>query len=147
MKQFNNRVRREYRQMMTLQRKSWDRYAKQLETRRNALLRAHFKQDPVRVILTKPYTAGEYLGRTLDARFSPTEMTRFLAAHLETKQRQAIELGAPEQKLEAWTAALYNGGAVNIKRMRAGLIGTLKETQKYMAMVPSRSARLDRTLG
>ena len=146
-KQFHARVQREYRELMNLQRVSWARYGKQLETRRDVLLRAHFRQDPVKVIQTRPYTAGEYLGRVLDARFSPTQMAAFLSAHLATKQAQALELGAPAEKLDAWTAALYNGGAVNVKRMRAGLIGSLKETQKYMQLVPSRSAKLQRVIG
>ncbi|HEU4523130.1 MAG TPA: hypothetical protein VFT12_14070 [Thermoanaerobaculia bacterium] len=145
-KRFHDRVQREYRQLMALQRASWARYGKQLESRRDALLRAKFKQDPVKVILNRPYTAGEYLGDVLDARFSPTQMASFLAAHLGTKQQQALELGAPADKIDAWTAALYNGGAVNIKRMRAGLIGTLTETQKYMKLVPSRSERLARAM-
>jgi hypothetical protein len=53
----------------------------------------------------------------------------------------------PISCLDAWTAALYNGGAVNIKRMRAGLIGSLQETQKYKKAVPARAERLDRSLG
>lgn len=145
-KRFHDRVEREYRQLMTLQRVAWARYGKQLESRRDTLLRAHFKQSPATVIRTKPYTAGEYLGKTLDARFSPTHMAGFLAAHLGTKQKQALDLGAPKNKIDEWTAALYNGGAVNIKRMRAGLIGTLRETQKYMKLVPSRSERLERAM-
>jgi hypothetical protein len=146
LKRFDVRVTRDYRQMMNVQRVNWARYGKQLETRRDALLRAKFKQNPATVIRTKPYTAGEYLGRTLDARFSPSHMASFLAAHLATKQKQALALGLPDDKLDAWTAALYNGGAVNIKRMRAGLIGSLRETQKYMKLVPSRSARLERAM-
>ncbi|HUP45901.1 MAG TPA: hypothetical protein VM779_10360 [Thermoanaerobaculia bacterium] len=146
-KSFNDRVRKDYREMMNVQRVAWARYGKQLEARRDALLRAHFKQDPTTVILTRPYTAGEYLGEVLDARFSPTQMASFLAAHLGTKQKQALELGLPPDTLDAWTAALYNGGAVNVKRMRAGLIGTLTETQKYMQLVPARSARLERAMG
>lgn len=146
-KRFHDRVRRDYLQMMNVQRVAWARYGRQLETRRDSLLRAHFKQDPAQVIRTRPYTAGEYLGRHLDARFSPSEMASFLAAHLSSKQQQALELGAPEEKLDSWTAALYNGGAVNIKRMRAGLIDRLTETQKYMKLVPSRSEKLERAMG
>ena len=73
-------------------------------------------------------------------------MAEFLAAHLASKQQQARELGVAEEKLDAWTAALYNGGAVNVKRMRAGLIASLRETQKYMQAVPARMARLERAL-
>lgn len=144
---FDKRVTREYRDLMSLQRVSWERYGKQLEARRDALLKAKYGKDPVKVIQTNPYEAGEYLGEVLDARFSPTKMATFLAAHLSTKQRQALELGAPADKLDEWTAALYNGGAVNLKRMEAGLIGTLRETQKYMKLVPSRSEQLERSIG
>ena len=62
-------------------------------------------------------------------------------------QQQARELGIQDEKLDAWTAALYNGGSVNVKRMRAGLIGSLKETQKYMKAVPARTAKLEKALG
>lgn len=144
---FDKRVSREYRDLMTLQRVSWERYGKQLESRRDALLRAKYGKDPVKVIQSNPYEAGEYLGETLDARFSPTKMATFLAAHLSTKQKQALELGAPADKLDEWTAALYNGGAVNLRRMEVGLIGTLRETQKYMKLVPSRSEQLERAIG
>ena len=74
-------------------------------------------------------------------------MAEFLAAHLSTKQQQARELGVSEEQLPAWTAALYNGGAVNVKRMQAGLIRSLRETDKYMKAVPARTAKLDRVLG
>lgn len=144
---FDRRVTREYRELMTLQRVSWERYARQLEARRDTLLKEKFGKDPVKVIQGNPYEAGEYLGETLDARFSPTKMASFLAAHLETKQKQALELGAPKDEIDAWTAALYNGGAVNIRRMQAGLIDTLRETQKYMKLVPSRSERLEDAMG
>lgn len=63
------------------------------------------------------------------------------------RDRLAAELGIAEEHLPAWTAALYNGGAVNVKRMRAGLIGSLRETQKYMQAVPLRTSRLERVLG
>ena len=41
------------------------------------------------------------------------------------------------------TAALYNGGSHNVKRMLAGLIRTLPETEKYMKKVPATRRRLD----
>lgn len=144
---FDERVTREYRQLMDLQRVSWAHYGKQLESRRDTLLKAKFGKDPVKVIQNNPYEAGEYLGEALDARFSPTKMATFLAAHLSTKQKQALDLGAPEDEVDEWTAALYNGGAVNLKRMQVGLIGTLRETQKYMKLVPSRSEQLERAIG
>lgn len=147
MKRFDARVQRDYTYLRNVQRKGWERYARALTDRRDALLRARFGQSPATVITTRPYEAGEYLGQALDARFSPTQMASFLATHLETKQQQARDLGIAEENVPAWTAALYNGGALNVKRMRAGLIGTLRETQKYMKAVPQRTARLERVLG
>ncbi len=146
-KRFHTRVQRDYTYLRNLQRNGWERYARALTARRDTLLRSHFKQTPAKVIQTRPYEAGEYLGKTLDARFSPTRMAEFLAAHLETKQQQARELGVDEENLAAWTAALYNGGAVNVKRMQAGLIGALRETETYMKAVPARTAKLEKVLG
>lgn len=147
MKRFHARVQRDYSYLRNMQRDRWARYERSLTARRDTLLREKFGQKPSTVILTKPYEAGEYLGSVLDARFSPTQMAEFLAAHLETKKEQARDLGYKGKKLDAWTAALYNGGAVNVKRMKAGLIGSLRETQKYMKAVPARAARLERALG
>lgn len=147
MKAFQKRVQRDYTYLRNLQRNGWAKYAKALTAKRDALLRAHFGQSPAQVIANRPYEAGEYLGRSLDARFSPVAMAEFLAAHLSTKQQQARELGVSEEQLPAWTAALYNGGAVNVKRMQAGLIRSLRETDKYMKAVPARTAKLDRVLG
>jgi hypothetical protein len=56
-----------------------------------------------------------------------------------------MALGVPEEELEAWTAALYNGGLVNVTRMRAGLMGSIRETENYMQKVPEMRARLDGT--
>jgi hypothetical protein len=44
------------------------------------------------------------------------------------------------------TAALYNGGSHNVKRMIVGLISSLPETQRYMKKVPATRRRLDRSL-
>ena len=41
------------------------------------------------------------------------------------------------------TAALYNGGSHNVKRMLAGLIASLPETERYMRKVPATRRRLD----
>ncbi|MEA2329602.1 MAG: hypothetical protein QOE68_4561, partial [Thermoanaerobaculia bacterium] len=41
------------------------------------------------------------------------------------------------------TAALYNGGAHNVKRMMAGLITWLPETENYARKVPAMRRRLD----
>ena len=147
MKAFQKRAQRDYTYLRNLQRNGWAKYAKALTAKRDELLRARFGQSAALVIANRPYEAGEYLGRTLDARFSPVDMAEFLAAHLSTKQQQARELGVSEEHLPAWTAALYNGGAVNVKRMQAGLIPSLRETDKYMKAVPARTARLERVLG
>lgn len=147
MKHLHARVQRDYTYLRNLQRTGWQRYANALTDRRDTMLRNHYGLSPAKVIQTRPYEAGEYLGRTLDARFSPSQMAKFLAAHVEAKQEQARELGIANEMLNAWTAALYNGGSVNVKRMLAGLIGSLAETQKYMKAVPARSAMLERALG
>ncbi|HVS32094.1 MAG TPA: hypothetical protein VMS98_11635 [Thermoanaerobaculia bacterium] len=146
-KSYRARVQRDYTYLRNMQRDRWDRYARDLARQRDVLLERKFGQKPSTVILTRPYEAGEYLGVALDARFSPTKMAEFLASHLGTKQAQAREIGVDDDGLAAWTAALYNGGAVNIKRMQAGLIGTLIETQKYMRAVPERQQRLERSIG
>lgn len=146
-KSYRTRVQRDYTYLRNLQRSGWEKYERALTAQRDKMLQQRFGQKPATVIQTRPYEAGEYLGRVLDARFSPTHMAEFLAAHLETKQRQARELGIEEENLDAWTAALYNGGAVNVKRMRAGLMASLTETQKYMKAVPAQTARLESVLG
>lgn len=146
LQRFHKRVQRDYTYLRTLQRNGWARYERSLTARRDALLEKHYGQKAAKVIQTRPYEAGEFLGEALDARFSPRQMARFLAAHLATKMQQARDLGVEEEDLPAWTAALYNGGAVNVKRMQAGLIGTLRETQKYMKAVPDRTARLEEVL-
>ena len=147
LKRFHTRVQKDYRYYQNLQTNGWSEYERSLSARRDQLLRNKFGQEPERIFLTRQYEAGEYLGTALDARFSPSKMAEFLSVHLATKQRQAIELGLPEENIEAWTAALYNGGAVNIRRMQAGLIGKLTETEKYMQTVPARSARLQHAIG
>lgn len=147
MKRFYTRTQRDYTYLRNLQRSGWAKYERALTARRDALLQKQFGQKASIVIQARPYEAGEYLGKTLDARFSPTKMAEFLAEHLATKQQQARELGVAEENLAAWTAALYNGGAVNVKRMQAGLIGALVETEKYMEAVPARTALLERVLG
>ncbi|HVT44900.1 MAG TPA: hypothetical protein VMT00_10955 [Thermoanaerobaculia bacterium] len=145
-RRFRDRVEKEYRSLMRVQQISWKRYADDLAAARDRLLRAEYGMDPVKVIQTRAYEAGEVLGERLDARFSPTQMAKFLTAHLSTKRREALALGVADHELEEWTAALYNGGGHNVKRMRAGLIGALRETQNYMRKVPASKQRLDRLL-
>lgn len=147
MKHFHTRVQRDYTYLRNLQRTGWAKYERTLTAQRDTLLRKQFGANPSTVIRNRPYEAGEYLGEALDARFSPTRMAEFLAAHLTTKQQQARDLGIADENLAAWTAALYNGGAVNVKRMQSGLIGALRETEKYMKAVPARTAQLERVLG
>ena len=141
--EFRDQIRDEYRALHRIQKIHWQKYAKELEWQRDRMLREHFRDDPIKVIRTRGYEAGEYLGEHLDARFSPTKMAWFLAAHATTKRDQAIALGVPEDELESWTAALYNGGLVNVARMRAGLISAPSETVKYMQKVPETRFRLD----
>ncbi len=146
-KRYYDRVRRDYKYLMTLQQTNWKRYETQLTNKRDALLRAQFGQSPATVIQERPYEAGEYLGEVLDARFSPTHMAKFLAVHLATKQKEALALGIAEENLDEWTAALYNGGSVNVRRMKAGLIDSLRETEKYMKRIPEKAERLEKTIG
>lgn len=143
LKAFRTRVDREYSSLMKVQQITWKRYAKSLETARDRVLRNEFGQPAARVIATRPYEAGEVLGEKLDARFSPKRMALFLNAHLHTKQQQARDLGIPEEELDQWTAALYNGGLVNVGRLRAGLLDSLRETEQYMKKVPAMKERLE----
>jgi hypothetical protein len=142
---FRDGVRKEYRTLLRVQQVNWKRYGESLEAERNRILTRHFGTPPAKVMLERPYEAGEVLGERLDARFSPTRMAEFLAVHAQTKRQQAMALGVPEEELEAWTAALYNGGLVNVTRMRAGLMGSIRETESYMQKVPEMRARLDGT--
>jgi hypothetical protein len=63
--------------------------------------------------------------------------------HLERKTEEAKKLARSDAEVERMTAALYNGGSHNVKRMLAGLIRTLPETEKYMRKVPATRRRLD----
>jgi hypothetical protein len=146
LKKLRVRVDLDYRAMMAKQRESWRRYQLDLADRRDQMLFEKFGESPAVVKKTRAYEAGEYLARELDARFSPSQMACFLAQHLRTKQEEARKLGAPENDLHTWTAALYNGGSHNVKRMQAGLIGSLKETQDYMRKVPATMRKLDSSL-
>ncbi len=93
-----------------------------------------------------PYQAGEYLAQELDVRFSPTEMAAFLVSHLEHKAEEARILARRERDVEEMTAALYNGGSHNVKRMLAGLIASLPETEQYRKKVPAMRRRLDHSI-
>jgi hypothetical protein len=140
---FRNRVRGEYRDLKSIQLASWKRYQKELAAKRDAMLEAKFGMDAELVKKQQPYEAGELLGEELDERFSARKMAAFLVSHLERKTVEARKLARGEAKVEEMTAALYNGGSHNVKRMLAGLIRSLPETEKYMKKVPATRRRLD----
>lgn len=143
LKQLQNKADDEYVRLMARQRATWRKYQLDLAARRDSMLRERFGGDPAVIKKTRAYEAGEYLAAELDDRFSPSRMACFLAQHLRTKREEAKRLGASESDLHVMTAALYNGGAHNVKRMQAGLIGSLKETQDYMRKVPATMRKLD----
>jgi hypothetical protein len=143
LKAFRNRSRSEYRALLDTQRRTWTDYEYDLAGRRDALLAAHFHEDADTVKKSKPYEAGEFLADALDVRFSPTKMAAFLVRHLEHKSEEAQKLAKSQSDVERMTAALYNGGAHNVKRMLAGLIASLPETEQYMRKVPATRRRLD----
>jgi len=140
---FRNDVRTEYRALRDKQRRAWVDYERDLIDRRDALLTAHFRENPTVVKKTRPYEAGEFLAAELDVRFSPTKMAKFLVRHLERKSEEAQKLAKSKSDVETMTAALYNGGSHNVKRMLAGLIASLPETERYMRKVPATRRRLD----
>lgn len=143
---FRNEIRKEYRALKQKQVASWAEYQKDLIAKRDRMLEQHFGMDHKTVKRTMAYEASEYLGEHLDDRFSAKSMARFLVRHLDRKANEARELGASEEKVEQMTAALYNGGSHNVKRMLAGLIRTLPETEKYMKKVPATKRRLDEVI-
>ena len=140
---FRNDIRTEYRSLKATQLASWKEYQKDLIAKRDRMLEKHFGMDHKTVKSSMAYEASEYLGEHLDDRFSAKSMARFLVRHLDRKANEARELGATDEKVEQMTAALYNGGSHNVKRMLAGLIRTLPETEKYMKKVPATRRRLD----
>ncbi len=140
---FRNEVRTEYRALKQTQLASWKTYQNDLIAKRDRMLEQHFKMDHRAVKRTMAYEASEYLGEHLDDRFSAKSMARFLVRHLDRKGVEARKLARSEKDVERMTAALYNGGSHNVKRMLAGLIRTLPETEKYMKKVPATRRRLD----
>ena len=145
LRSFRNEVRTEYRALKQTQLTSWVKYQKELIAKRDRMLEEHFGKEARVVKKTMAYEASEYLGEQLDDRFSAKSMARFLVCHLDRKGAEARKLarGASEKKIEEMTAALYNGGSHNVKRMLAGLIRTLPETENYMKKVPATRRRLD----
>ena len=143
LREFRDEVRKEYRALKEVQFTSWVRYQKELIAKRDRMLEKHFRTDHQTVKRTMAYEASEYLGEHLDDRFSAKSMARFLVQHLDRKAAEARRYAETDEDVEAWTAALYNGGSHNVKRMLAGLIRSLPETQKYMQKVPATRRRLD----
>jgi hypothetical protein len=137
-------ARSEYREMLRTQGVTWRRYQADLADARDKALRKHFKANPRTIRKQMPYAAGYYLAKELDARFSPYVMAEFLVHHLGRKAAEAAELDSRSPaRTEELTAALYNGGAHNVRRMLAGLISYLPETERYMRKVPAMRRRLD----
>lgn len=143
LRSFRNDVRKEYRALKETQLVTWARYQKELIAKRDRMLEKHFRMDPAKVKKSMAYEASEYLGEHLDDRFSAKSMAKFLVRHLDRKTAEARKLAPSEKDVERMTAALYNGGSHNVKRMLAGLIRSLPETEKYMAKVPATRRRLD----
>ena len=143
LRSFRDRVRKEYRALKQTQVDSWAQYQDDLIAERDVMLTQHFGKNHQIVKKTMAYEASEYLGEHLDDRFSAKSMARFLVRHLDRKAGEARKLAKKEKDVEAMTAALYNGGSHNVKRMLAGLIRTLPETEKYMRKVPATRRRLD----
>lgn len=141
-----DRARDEYRASVTRQQIAWKRYQRDLVSRRDALLETYYRMQPRSARRQHGYDAGEMLAEELDVRFSPTKMAQFLVRHLERRALEAQDLAESLDERERMTAALYNGGSHNVKRMRAGLILYLPETEKYMQKVPATRRRLDRAL-
>ena len=145
-KAFRDETRKEYRALKQTQLASWKKYQNDLIARRDRMLEEHFGMSHQEVKRDLAYEASEYLGEHLDDRFSAKSMARFLVHHLDRKASEARKLGASDAKVEQMTAALYNGGSHNVKRMLAGLIRRLPETEKYMKKVPATRRRLDEVI-
>lgn len=143
---FRDKTRREYRALKSTQMVTWARYQHDLIAKRDRMLEQHFGMPAARVKRELPYESGEYLGEAMDVRFSAKKMAAFLVRHLERKAAEARKLAGSKRDVEEMTAALYNGGSHNVKRMLAGLIASLPETERYMKKVPATRRRLDRSV-
>jgi hypothetical protein len=143
---FRDATRRDYRSLKQTQVASWNRYMSDLAGERDRMLAAHFGVSATVAKKTMPYEAGEYLGEHLDVRFSARQMATFLVRHLERKAEEARRIRRSRYGVEEMTAALYNGGSHNVKRMLAGLIASLPETERYMKKVPATRRRLDHSM-
>ncbi|MBK5260461.1 MAG: hypothetical protein JJE51_12790 [Thermoanaerobaculia bacterium] len=140
---FRDSARKEYRELKRKQVDAWKRYQMELIAKRDDMLTTHFAMPAEVVKVTRPYEAAEYLAGALDMRFSAKTMAAFLVRHLDRKSLEARRLASKRGDVEEMTAALYNGGSHNVKRMLVGLIRTLPETQRYMKKVPATRRRLD----
>jgi hypothetical protein len=143
---FRDKTRREYRALKQTQMATWARYQYDLIAKRDRMLEQHFGMSATRIKKEHPYEAGEYLGTAMDVRFSARKMAAFLVRHLERKAMEAKKLAGSKRDVEEMTAALYNGGSHNVKRMLAGLIASLPETERYMKKVPATRRRLDHSV-
>lgn len=146
LRKFHERVHAEYVDLRQEQLRTWKRYQKELIAERDELLIERFGVRAKYLPEERVYEASEFLASRLDERFSARSMAKFLVKHLETKAVEARRLTHVESRVEAMTAALYNGGSHNVKRMLAGLIASLPETEKYMKKVPATRRRLDATV-
>ena len=143
LKALRDRAHDAYRVSIERQQSTWKRYQHDLIERRDAFLEERFHTRPAVARREYGYPAGEMLAEKLDVRFSPTKMADFLVRHLERKAMMARSLAPSPDKREEMTAALYNGGTQNVKRMLVGLIMYLPETENYMHKVPAMRKRLD----
>ena len=144
---FRDDIRDEYRAMKRLQLETWKRYQRALIFERDYRLQQHYKMPASIIKSADAYEAGNWLGSTLDERFSPSSMAKFLVAHLDRKATEARKLKTRGRTVTELTAALYNGGSHNVQRMLAGLITRLPETEKYMKKVPRTKNRLEIVAG
>lgn len=140
--EFRDGVRRDYRALLDLQRRMWKKYQSELDSKRDRLLVEAFGSGARELRGAVAYNAGEYLARELDARFSPSQSAAFLVRHLERKMLEADSIVGGAEDITPLAAALYNGGAHNVLRMRAGLIESLPETDRYAEKVPATRRRL-----
>jgi hypothetical protein len=145
-RRYRDKVRKEYRDLKRVQFDAWGRYQDDLISKRDRMLHRHFGLPAATVKNTMAYEAGEYLAAELDSRFSAKEMAAFLVQHLERKSEEARKLARRKDDVEEMTAALYNGGSHNVKRMIAGLIVSLPETERYKRKVPATRRRLDHSI-
>ena len=146
MRTFRDSTRDAYRALMEHQRRSWKSYYDDLCARRDALLREEFGSAAQEMRGLMAYNAGEYLARVFDARFSPSQSAAFLVRHLDRKISEAQALEQTADDLTGLAAALYNGGAHNVLRMRVGLIVSLQETERYSEKVPSTRRRIEQAM-